>query len=412
MDSQLLFSRLKGFPTTIEPLSKTSITVGLVFGYLALVRLLRFRAVRNLEKKYAHLLGNPYSMTYKEAQQISKLSSLHDMPYMTRMSGIYALIKTYGIASGTPLLIKTRQLSTSERVSKRIEDTGLAFTEVIMGDMDGERSMRALAKVNWLHARYKNVISNEEMLHTLSITGFEGMRFIDLYEWRKLTDLERVALYVLWREIGLRMGVRDIPPNLEVFQEWTLNFEKDNMYYTDTNKVLADTALGLILRDAPKWQHGFLKNVSSVFMEEKSLRAIGWDDPPRWVTIFVLSFLRIRAFAIKNFFLPRFRDVDLLPKLDHDGRIYKVSCDLDPWYMKDTFWTRWSVWLGSKGKRVPGTKYKSNGYLPEELGPLELEKASKQPVIKQADAMSAYVHGGGEKLAGCPFMFGDVGNWK
>lgn len=281
-----------------------------------------------------------------------------------------------------------------------------------MGDMDGERSMRALAKVNWLHARYKNVITNEEMLHTLSITGFEVIRYIDLYEWRKLTELEKVALYVLWREIGLRMGIRDIPPNFEAFQEWTLDFESRAMYYSDANKVLADTALGMITRDAPKWQHGFLKNVSSVFLEEKSLRSIGWDDPPRWVTIFVLSILRVRAFLIKNFFLPRIWNVDALPKKDADGRIYKSTCDIDPWYMKDTRWTRWTVWLGSKGKRLPGAKFKSDGYLPEEIGPIELQKASKEPVIRQADAMSAYVHGGRDKLAGCPFLFGDVGNWK
>lgn len=412
MGVQSLLSSPQGFTPIMVPFSSKTIGIGLLLGYLVLVRLLRFRGVRNLKKQYAHLLKNPYSMTYKEAQQITKLHSLRDMPYMSRMAGIYALIKTYGIASGTPLLIKTRQLSTRERVSKRIEDTGLAFTEVIMGDMDGERSMRALAKVNWLHARYKNAITNEEMLHTLSITGFEGIRFIDSFEWRKLTELEKVAMYVLWHEIGVRMGIRDIPPTLEAFQEWTLDFEKRAMFYTDNNKILADTAMDLITRDAPKWQHGFLKNVSSVFLEEKALRAIGWNDPPRWVTVLVLSFLRTRAFIIKNLVLPRVWQIDALPKMESDGRIYKATCDLDPWYMKDTFWTRWSVWLGSKGKRLPGAKFKSNGYLPEEIGPIELEKASKVPVIRQASAMSAYVHGGRDKLAGCPFQYGDVGNWK
>jgi hypothetical protein len=44
-------------------------------------------------------------------------------------------------------------------------------------------------------------------------------------------------------------------------------------------------------------------------------------------------------------------------------------------------------WGGSKGTLSPGTQFKSEGYLREELGPLEFERASREPVREQAVAM-------------------------
>jgi hypothetical protein len=412
MDSHLLLSRLHGLPTTDVPFSKTSIAFVLFLAYLLLVRLLRFSSLRKLEKNYAHLLENPYVMTYKEAQKINHFIAFQEFPYMMRTAGLYALIKSYGISRGTALLVKTKQLSTIERIGKRLDDTGNCFMESLAGDMDGERALRALSKVNWLHARFPT-IANGEFLHTLYITGLEAVRYIDSFEWRKLTELEKVAVFVIWREIGLRMGVRDIPPTLQAFTEWTLEYQETEMYYKESNQILADTAIEMITRDAPKWQRGFLKNVVSVFIEEKVRRAIGMDDPPRWVETLVFSGYHIRAFMIRNLFLPRFSPIDALPKRDpSDARLYKTAAGLEPWYIKDTFWNRWLVWLGSKGKRVPGPEFKSNGFLPEELGPLELEKVSKEPVIKQAEAMRVYIQDEKEKIAGCPFMYGNVGAWK
>jgi hypothetical protein len=50
--------------------------------------------------------------------------------------------------------------------------------------------------------------------------------------------------------------------------------------------------------------------------------------------------------------------------------------------------------------------------LPEELGPVEFEKASKEPVRKQAEAMREYVGKSEVKRFGCPFAFGDELCWR
>ena len=102
--------------------------------------------------------------------------------------------------------------------------------------MDSERARRALPKVNCLHSRYKKVISNDEMLHTLyNFLGY-ALLFIERYERRSLTEVEKVARYVFWKEVGLRMGIRDIPPTLEAFDQWNETYEVHAMVYADTTK--------------------------------------------------------------------------------------------------------------------------------------------------------------------------------
>ncbi|PVH68332.1 hypothetical protein DL98DRAFT_599614 [Cadophora sp. DSE1049] len=79
--------------------------------YLALVRTLRYRAVNNIQRKYARFVKDPYSMDYKAAHEIMLLSMLYDTPWMHFFGTSWALIKTYSIASGTSLLVATRQLA-------------------------------------------------------------------------------------------------------------------------------------------------------------------------------------------------------------------------------------------------------------------------------------------------------------
>jgi hypothetical protein len=64
------------------------------------------------------------------------------------------------------------------------------------------------------------------------------------------------------------------------------------------------------------------------------------------------------------------------------------------------------MWLQTSGRLVPSSQYKSGGYLPEELGPVEYE-VSKEPVLREAEAMKMYATKGGADGVGCPFAFSD-----
>lgn len=96
----------------------------------------------------------------------------------------------------------------------------MLIQEFVIGSVDSERGMRALSKVNWLHRRYSSKIGNSEMIHTLAMFVLEPQRWIERYEWRPMAELEKVAAFIYWKEVGNRMGIKDIPQTLEALKTW------------------------------------------------------------------------------------------------------------------------------------------------------------------------------------------------
>ncbi|KAG4428931.1 hypothetical protein IFR05_015587 [Cadophora sp. M221] len=374
--------------------------------YLTVVRALRYRAINQMKRKYARFEKDPYSMNYKSAHEIMLLSMLYDTPWMHFFGTSLALVKTYTIASGTSLLVATRQLTTSKNVGKRAEDTGVAIAEFVIGSVDSERGLRALSKVNWLHGRYGAKVKNRDMTHTLAMFVLEPQRWIDAYEWRPMTYLEKVAMFVYWKEVGNRMGIEDIPPTLEKLQEWTAGFEEENMVYSDDNKICAETTMELYLRGVPSFARGFAKNVANSLLEDRVRVALGSPDPPSYVKHLAVFILKARGWVVRNFFLPRLSYVDPLAKKGPDGRLLRDRFAFEPWYVKDSWLQKLGIWLSSGGRLVPGDEWKTSGYLPEEIGPFEYIEKSREPVLQQAEAMRKYAESGGAAVMGCPFSFG------
>jgi hypothetical protein len=221
-----------------------------------------------------------------------------------------------------------------------------------------------------------------------------------------MTYLEKVAYFVYWREIGYRMGFGGIPETLEDLVIWKSNYEKTNMYYAETNKIVTEATMKVFLKKIPKFLHGFVRNLFVSFIEEKNVReALGFEAAPAWATFLTSNFFWLRGVFLRHFVLPRMRSLDPLAKPGADGRYYREPqfVAFEPWYVADTWYNR--LILKSKALSKPGKEFKSNGYLPEEIGPVGTEK-SRESVRKQAEAMEEYVRKGGASGVGCPFSFG------
>ena len=159
----------------------------------------------------------------------------------------------------------------------------------------------------------------------------------------------------------------------------------------------------LFLRNVPLFMQGFAQHAAVSLFEERSRLALGYEKPPRWIARLVATVFNIRRFIIRHFFLPRLHELDPLAKPDSTGRLYRDAWAFEPWYVKATLKSRLQGWFWTSGKVLPGPKYKSNGYLVEELGPVEYEQSSKDPVAKEAEEMQAYASKGGLVGLGCPF---------
>ena len=372
--------------------------------YLSVVQLLRFRSFRKTTKTYSAYLHDPYSLDYQTAHHIMRRVMLYETPFMYAFGTQWALLKTYTVASGTELLVQTRQLTSPSTVGKRAEDTSIILTEFLVGSIDSDRGSKALAKMNWLHRRYGTKIKQPELLHTLAMFVLEPIRWLAKYEWRPLTELEKVAIFVYWKEIGNRMGIKNIPDSLEELEAWTEVYEETNVYFTENNKRCADATMGLFLRNVSMFLRGFAQHAAVSLFEEKSRLALGYEAPPRWIAGLIATFFQARKFAIRHLFLPRLHELDPLAKPDATGRLFRDAWAFEPWYVKATVKIRLEAWFWTKGKVVPGVQFRSEGFLVEELGPAEFEMASREQVVGEAEEMRGYAEKGGAVGLGCPFV--------
>ncbi|KAL2787359.1 hypothetical protein BJX66DRAFT_286356 [Aspergillus keveii] len=378
--------------------------------YLLLTSILRTRHLHNLTKKYAHLTPNPYTMTPAQAHPILLSILTSEFPFSYAVSTQFALLKSYAIPSGTSLLVATRRLTSPRTVAKRSEDTAIFISELLTSGLDTERGLTALSKMNWIHRQYGNKITNEDMIHTFALFVLEPLRWIERFEWRPLLQVERVAVFVYWREIAMRMGMVGVPATIDELGGWVEEYEKTHMYFAESNVACVEATLGLYVRFLPKVLQGFGKWVGAALIEPRVRPLVGVAEPPQWVVGLVEGVLDVRAWVIRMLFLPRFKAVDASGEVDaKTGRVRRKVYAFEPWYVSETWVLRVLKALGlgmAMGRPLPGPEFLSDGYLPEELGPKEFKEKSREDVLADAVRMREYARHGGGSTLGCPFAFG------
>lgn len=92
---------------------------------------------------------------------------------------------------------------------KRAVDTEILLREVQSKDRISMRYMQAVARMNYLHSRYRQAgkILDGDLLHTLGSNVVEIFRIVDNDEWRKLTDVEKCAVGIYHKNLGDDMGI-------------------------------------------------------------------------------------------------------------------------------------------------------------------------------------------------------------
>jgi hypothetical protein len=136
--------------------------------------------------------------------------------------------------------------------------------------------------MNFLHSQYKNAgkISNADFLYTLSVCVTEPIRFINLYEYRKLHDIEINAIGCFWKSLGDAMHIeykgelsqdswKDGIEFVDDITAWARRYEIDNMKPARTNPVSAYALADMLLYHVPKPLKPFAVEVLTVLMGDR-----------------------------------------------------------------------------------------------------------------------------------------------
>lgn len=400
----------------------TRTTAGvLLILYLILVRFLRYRRVNAIKRKHGMLdPSNYHRLTADQAQNVLQDLVEMEFPKLMGFSIVFALFKTYGIPSISSLLISTGELSGQETASKRTADTGVLILEFCLNKPSSQRSTEAIARMNYLHSRYLKAgkITNDDMLYTLSVFALEPMRWVNKYEWRRMSDFELHASGTFWKSIGDKMEIdfAALPSHgrawstgyhwLREIEAWSELYERDHMLPARTNERLALAHLDLIFLNLPKELNTVGKHLVSSLVGERLRKAMLLPQPSWLLDWSLHAVLNIRKQFLRHFTLPRLemmRKHYISSQPEYDGRYSSREYLSHPWYVKPTLKRRWGIraWMTwSLGRKLPGddgNRYNPEGYIIAQVGPKQLERSGRSNM--EADLIRIRNANPG----GCPF---------
>jgi hypothetical protein len=234
---------------------------------------------------------NAEDMTSQNAQEIVHRMACYDFPWdMTRALEL-ALFRTYCSPRISGLLAATGEFERCPQ--KRYDDTDIIVSELMEWGYDSVRGAAALARMNAIHGRFK--IANDEFLYVLSTFVFEPIRWIERFGWRAPSEAEKQALFLFWREVGMRMAIRDIPQERAAFEAFSRDYERRNFGYSDSNRRIGVATRELFVAWFPRVLGPLVRRAIYALIDAPLREAFGFPAPSRLDVALVTGALRLRA---------------------------------------------------------------------------------------------------------------------
>jgi ER-bound oxygenase mpaB/B'/Rubber oxygenase, catalytic domain len=233
----------------------------------------------------------------RDHQEIVRITGMYEFPWDTTRALEFALYKTFCVPSISALLDQTGEFR--QRAQKRYDDTALLIAELTEWGYDSDRGHAALRQMNRIHRRF--VIANDDYLYVLTTFILEPIRWIDRFGWRRLSGHERLAQVHFWREVGRRMGIRDIPETYAELEQYNMTYERERFRYGMTNQRVGEATRDLFLSWFPAPLRPLLTPGIYAMLEEPVLDAFGFPHPPRWLRRLTAGSLRLRGRILRRF---------------------------------------------------------------------------------------------------------------
>ncbi len=234
----------------------------------------------------------------RDHQRVMHLVAGWEFPWDIARALEVALHRTFCVPSISSVLDRMGEFA--HRAQRRYDDTGLLLTEIIEHGYESDRGAAAIARMNRIHARFE--IANEDYLYVLSTFHFEPVRWIDRFGWRRMSPIEVESSFLLWREIGRRMGIRDLPKSHDAFAAFVAEYERTRFAYTDANRRLGENARELLASWFPRVLRPLVRRSVHAVFDAPVLAAMGYPRPSAFERDVVEGLLAARARIVR--FLP------------------------------------------------------------------------------------------------------------
>ncbi len=234
-------------------------------------------------------------------QRIIFLTTRVDFPFDTTRALELALFRTFCVPSISALLHRTGEME--HHAQKRYDDTDIIVSELLDYGYDSDRGRAALRRMNQLHGRF--TIANDDFLYVLSTFIFEPIRYNNRFGWRKLIEIERLAMFYFWREVGRRMGMKNLPDRYEAFEEFNVAYERDHFQFTEATGRVGIATREMIASWFPRPMRPLARGAIHTLLDDRTREAFGFPTPGAITRRLVLGAMGTRANVLR--WLPRRR---------------------------------------------------------------------------------------------------------
>jgi hypothetical protein len=286
----------------------------------------------------------------RDHQRIMHLSFGYEFPWDSTRALEIALYRTYCVPSISRVLDRSGEFY--RHTQRRYDDTAILIAEMCEWGYEEARGREALERINWAHGHFK--IANDDFLYVLSTFIYEPVRWFDRYGWRPTCREERLGYYWFWREVGVRMGIRDIPASYDAFEAWARAYERAQFRYTEENRRIGTATRELFALWYPGFTRPLVRHAIHALLDESMLKAFGFPRPPRISRALVGGVLSLRGRLVR--WLPPRREPNFFtdrPNRTHpDG--YRIA-DLGPPRLRARERGPGPDPAGEEGARTPAT---------------------------------------------------------
>ena len=203
----------------------------------------------------------------------------------------FAFYRTFGSPPIAQLLHESGELI--HRYLKRGVDTALLMYELIDHGFHHPRGRQVVRRLNRIHQQHD--IDNAEYLYVLGALLFTPIRWLERYGWRPVCCHERIAAYTFYRELGRRMGIKDIPPSYEAFEAVFDAYERDHFAYSEAGRRLMRASREAFVGYFPAILAPFAGAYTDALLDDRLRQTVGVSRPPLLVRASLHLLLTARA---------------------------------------------------------------------------------------------------------------------
>jgi ER-bound oxygenase mpaB/B'/Rubber oxygenase, catalytic domain len=236
----------------------------------------------------------------REFTEIYRLMATYEFPWDMNQALSFALFRTYAVPSIGGLLARTGEFTA--RPQKRYDDTVLILDAVLEHGPASDEGRTAIRRMNQMHRAHD--IGNDDLRYVLATFVVMPIRWIDAYGWRRLTETERIAGAHYYRDLGRRMGIRDLPDTWQAFARCLDAYERKHFAFDVGGRDVADATLALLATFPPndRLPAALVRRISMAVMDPPLLDAFGFAHPDPVFRALVRRALKARGRVVR--FLP------------------------------------------------------------------------------------------------------------